>query len=279
MKLSLRHILRSCAIVCAALASWVSELAAAEEPQGTAAAIELESKITVFGHTTVSNVAFESSDQDWTTISIGAAAKVSDDIQVSGDLQREDRTTEHNILVASRLDVRFSNHTAIYIGGAASFGAPLKENWSISAGVSQQVAPGFWLTLDTRYAEYKATGPGRADFALAFVKVAPGIVIAPKGSRVELSAQIINLWNADGQIDYGWAARANYYLGDRNYVFVGASQYPETERGVTRRMTSAFAGLRHDLTAKLGFRVTFERSRLENSYVQSGVTFGLELKL
>lgn len=64
MKLSLRHILRSCAIVCAALASWVSELAAAEEPQGTAAAIELESKITVFGHTTVSNVAFESSDQD-----------------------------------------------------------------------------------------------------------------------------------------------------------------------------------------------------------------------
>lgn len=279
MKLSLCHTLRSCAIVCAALASCVSGLAAAEEPQGTAAAIELESKITVFGHTTVSNVAFESSDQDWTTISIGAAAKVSDDIQVSGDLQRENRTTEHNILVASRLDVRLSNHTAIYIAGAASFGAPLKENWSISAGVSQQVAPGFWLTLDTRYAEYKATVPGRADFALAFVKVAPGFVIAPKGSRVELSAQVINLWNADGQIDYGWAARGNYYLGDRNYVFVGASQYPETERGVTRRMTSVFAGLRHDLTAKFGFRLAFERSHLENSYVQSGVTFGLELKL
>ena len=48
---------------------------------------------------------------------------------------------------------------------------------------------------------------------------------------------------------------------------------------MTRRMTSVFAGLRHDLTAKFGFRLAFERSHLENSYVQSGVTFGLELKL
>lgn len=235
--------------------------------------------LTLFGHATLSRVDFGTAHPLWSTFDIGATAKLSGNKRITGELQREDRGADQNVLLTSRLDFRLSGKSDAYVGGAASFGAPFREDWSASAGISQRVGKGLWLTLDTRYARYQSSFPGKSGQTVGLVKIAPGVVIVPTGLPVEFSAQMINLRNELGRIEHGWSARGSYYFGDRNFLFAGASQYPETERGVTRRMTSVYAGVRHDLTPRLGFRLTFERSRLESSYVRRGVTFGLELKL
>lgn len=146
----------------------------------------------------------------------------------------------------------------------------------MGAGIAQRVSKAVQLTLDTRAARYRTPGPAGTRTAFLGLAVKPGVIITPKGTPLELTAQAIVLRNERKEWRLGAAFRATWYTGDRDLLFAGISRYPEAELGRVRQLTSAVVGIRREVGGGIGLRASAEYARLEGAWTARTLSIGLE---
>ena len=145
----------------------------------------------------------------------------------------------------------------------------------MSTGIVQRISAQLQLTLDARAARYWAPDPAALRPSFVGIAITPGVVLTPRGTPPEFSAQAIVLRNDRKDWQVGGAVRAIYYTGDRDYFMAGASRYPGNELGVVRNLSSFFAGMRRELGG-IGLRITAEHARLEGTWTARTISVGLE---
>lgn len=231
---------------------------------------------TVFASGSVSFVDLRGKDGVWSLANAGIAINSSETGVTTAEVQRTTRPGLANVRGSVRHDEQVSKDTSVYVQASASTGDPLREDWGVGAGIVQRISKQFQLTLDTRAARYSTIDPAAAKPSFVGLAVTPGVIITPKGTPLEITAQAILLRNDRKDWQLGGAVRATYYTGDRDLLFAGLSRYPENELGVVRQSTSVYAGLRRELGQGIGLRVTAERTRLENTWTARTLSVGLE---
>lgn len=230
----------------------------------------------VFGGTSVSFVALNEQDRTWSLASAGAAFNTSETGVTIAEVQRTARPGLSNVRAELRHDEQVTPNTAVYVSVSASDGDPLREEWGVGAGIVQRLSKQIQLTLDARAARYRTPGAPGQRTSFVGLTVNPGVVITPKGTPLELTAQAIILRNDRKEWQLGAAFRATWYTGDRDLLFGGLSRYPENELGRVRQLTSAFVGLRRELGGGIGLRASAEYARLEGSWHARTLSIGLE---
>ena len=230
----------------------------------------------VFASGSVSFVELRGQDKAWSLTSGGVAFNTSDNGVTTAEVQRTARPGLANVRSALRHDEQLSKDTSVYIQASASSGDPLREDWGVSAGIVQRISAQLQLTLDARAARYSTPDPAALRPSFVGIAIIPGVVVSPRGTPLELSAQAIVLRNERKDWQVGGAVRALYYTGDRDYFMAGASRYPENELGVVRQLSSFFAGMRRELGQGIGLRVTAEHARLEGTWTARTISVGLE---
>jgi YaiO family outer membrane protein len=230
----------------------------------------------VFGSTSVSFVHLNGTDRTWSLASAGAAFNTSESGVTTAEVQRTARPGLTNVRAEVRHDQKIGPGTYVHVEVSASDGDPLREQWGVGAGIVQRVSKHVQLTLDARAARYRTLGPAGARSAFTGLTVTPGVIITPKGTPLELTAQAIILRNDRKQWQLGGAVRATWYTGDRDLLFAGLSRYPEIELGRVRQLTSAFVGMRRELGGGIGLRVSAEYAKLENAWNARTLSVGLE---
>lgn len=230
----------------------------------------------VFGYGAVSFVDLRGQDSTWSLVGGGLAVDASPSGVTTIEAQRAARPGLANWRGSVRHDEQLSPGTGIYGQVSASTGDPLREDWGLAAGAVQRVAARVQVKLDARIARYSTPDPAAAQPSFVGITLTPGVIVSPRGTPLELSAQAIVLRNDRGQWQTGGAARALYYTGDRDFFIAGASRYPENELGVVRQLTSAYVGLRRELGQGIGLRITAEYADLEGAWTARTVSLGLE---
>lgn len=230
----------------------------------------------LFGNYKVSQVDFGSIKQTWNLIEIGGVVELRGGQHFAVSAQRETRASLDYWRLEGRFEGGNEQKLAYYVGASAGIGDPVRENWSLSAGLHRSITPQFTLSLDTRIARYDSAvargGP-------ATLTATPGIRYSPSGTGFVFSSRWINFWDVTRTHRQGYAFDANWYYGDANFVFAGLAHYPETDSGVTRTMRAAHVGVRHHLNNRVGLRLTGERLERVGSYRQLGLTFGIDVRL
>lgn len=242
--------------------------ALAEPPRGAVG--------TVFGSTSVSFVELRGQDRTWSLASAGAALRTSSTGTTTAEVERAARPDLANVRAILRHEEQLSGDTTAYVQASASTGDPLREQWGVGAGVVQRISKHLQLTLDARAARYRTPGPEATRTAFTGLSVNPGVIVTPKGTPLELTAQAIVLRNDRGQWRLGGAVRATWYTGDRDLLFGGLSRYPENELGRVRQLTSGYLGVRRELGGGIGLRVVAEHARLEGTWTARTLSLGLE---
>ncbi len=230
----------------------------------------------VFGATSVSFVALNGQDRTWSLASAGAAFNTSETGVTSAEVQRTARPGLSNVRAEVRHDEHLTPNTAVYVQVSASDGDPLREQWGVGAGIVQRLSKHIQLTLDARAARYRTPGAPGQRTSFVGLAINPGVIITPKGTPLELTAQAIVLRNDRKEWQLGAAFRATWYTGDRDLLFAGLSRYPENELGRVRQLTSAYVGLRRELGGGIGLRATAEYARLEGAWHARTLSIGLE---
>ena len=230
----------------------------------------------VFGSGSISFVQLRDEDLNWSLATAGAAFNTSATGVTTVDVQRSARPGLENLRGAVRHDEQLSKDTSVYVQASASTGAPLREDWGVSTGIVQRISAQLQLTLDARAARYSTPDPAAARPSFVGVAITPGVVLSPRGTPIEFSAQAIILRNDRKDWQVGGAVRALYYTGDRDFFTAGASRYPENELGVVRQLSSFFVGMRRELGQGIGLRFTAEHARLEGVWTARTISLGLE---
>lgn len=230
----------------------------------------------VFASGSIAFVELNGQDRTWSLVGGGAAINTSASGVTTAEVQRAGRPGLENLRGSVRHDEQLSKDTSVYFQASASTGDPLREDWGVGAGIVQRLSRQLQLTLDARAARYSTPDPAAPRPSFVGLAVNPGVILSPKGTPLELSAQAIVLRNDRKQWQVGGAVRALYYTGDRDFFMAGASRYPENELGVVRQLTSAYVGLRRELGGGIGLRVTAEYADLEGGWKARTVSVGLE---
>jgi len=230
----------------------------------------------VFASGSISFVELRGQDQAWSLASAGAAFNTSATGVTTAEVQRTARPGLENLRGALRHDEQLSSDTSVYVQASASSGDPLREDWGANAGIVQRISAQLQLTLDARAARYSTPDPAALRPSFVGLAITPGVVLTPRGTPLEFSAQAIVLRNESKDWQVGGAVRAIYYTGDRDFFVAGASRYPENELGVVRRLSSFFVGMRRELGQGIGLRVTAEHARLEGTWTARTLSVGLE---
>jgi YaiO family outer membrane protein len=230
----------------------------------------------VFGYGAVSFVEQGGQNRTWSLIGGGVAVNASASGVTTFEAQRTARPGLENLRASIRHDENLSKATSAYVQVSASSGDPLREEWGIGGGIVQRVHPQLQLTLDARQARYATLDPAAARRRFDVIAITPGVVVSPRGTPLEVSAQAIFLRNERKDWQAGGALRAMFYTGDRDFFIAGASRYPENELGVVRQLTSVYAGMRRDIGGGLGIRITAEQARLERAWTARTLTIAIE---
>ena len=163
-------------------------------------------------------------------------------------------------------DWRLTSNVSAYLGGTVSKKPSFRENWSVRAGGSFRPIKEAEFSLDSRVSKY-----GSATIFSATPKVA----LSPRSNRAMLTAGWINVWDEIGVHRSGWSLRGDARPSDKVNLHLGIARYPDTEAGITRRISVRFAGaavsIRHNLRLSLGY----EKERRQLSSSLNRVTFGL----
>lgn len=231
---------------------------------------------TVFASAAVSFVDLRGADLNWSLVGGGAVFNTSASGTTIAEVARAARPGLANIHASLRHEEQLSPRTRVYLQPSASAGDPLREDWGVSAGVVQKISAQLQLTLDARAARYRTPGPTGVRSAFTGLAVNPGVIITPKGTPLEITAQAIVLRNERKDWQIGGAARAIWYTGDRDLLFGGLSRYPENELGRVRQLTSAYLGVRREVGGGIGLRVVAEHARLQGVWTARTLSLGLE---
>lgn len=230
----------------------------------------------VFASGSISFVELRGQDRNWSLATAGVAFNTSETGVTTAEVQRTARPGLENLRGAMRHDEQLSKDTNVYVQASASTGDPLREDWGVNAGIVQRISAQLQLTLDARAARYSTPDPAAPQPSFVGLAITPGVVLTPRGTPLELSAQAIVLRNDRKDWQVGGAARAVYYTGDRDFFMAGASRYPENELGVVRQLSSFFVGMRRELGQGIGLRFTTEHARLEGTWTARTISLGLE---
>jgi YaiO family outer membrane protein len=269
----------SAALIAAVLAIATGAPALAQTIPDMATAGPETSKPTVnaaFGSASVSFVDLRGEDRTWSLVGGGVALNTSGQGVTTAEAQRTARPGLENLRASLRHDEQLSNDIGVYVQVSASTGDPLREEWGVGAGIVQRISAQLQLTLDARAARYATLDPAAVPSSFVGLAVNPGVVLSPRGTPLELSAQAIILRNDRKEWQVGGAVRALWYTGDRDFFMAGLSRYPENELGVVRQLTSVYAGLRRDLGQGIGLRITAEHADLEGAWEARTLTISLE---
>lgn len=232
--------------------------------------------LVIFGYATKSRIDFGATDQDWSIIGAGLAVPLRQSATLTFEASRETRVKAQYARLSARYEAGLEEALHYYVEAAIGSGAPVRENWSVSAGASRKLDDWIAATLDTRLARYDlAALQGGA----STITASPGVRINPANTGIELTAKWINFWDQDKNHRQGFGLAGAYYYGDANYVFAGMARYPETDTGITRTMRSFHAGFRHVVSERFSVRLTAEQLTRQQSYRQRGLTLGLEFRL
>lgn len=231
---------------------------------------------TVFASSAVSFVDLRGADLTWSLVGAGAVFNTSSTGTTIAEVARAARPGLANVHASIRHEEQLSPRTRVYLQPSASVGDPLREDWGVSAGVVRKISAQLQLTLDARAARYRTPGPAGARSAFTGLSLNPGVIITPKGTPLEITAQAIVLRNDQKDWQIGGAARAIWYTGDRDLLFGGLSRYPENELGRVRQLTSAYLGVRREVGGGIGLRVVAEHARLQGVWTARSLSLGLE---
>lgn len=230
----------------------------------------------VFGAGSVSLVTSGGRESIWTQASAGVALATSAHGTATFEVQRITRPGLANLRGALRHEAQLSDGTAVAFALSASEGDPLRERWGIGGGIARRIGAQVRLALDARAARYRTLDLAGRSTSFVGLAVNPGLVVTPRGTPLELTAQAIMLRNERKAWQFGAMLRAHYYTGDRDFLVAGVSRYPENELGRVRQLTSAHVGLRREIGGGIGMRATAEYARLQGAWEARTISIGLE---
>ncbi len=162
-----------------------------------------------------------------------------------------------------------------YLEGSVAPSADFLPRWSVATGGRARVVKDhgrfgpLLLTADLRHRSYTLGDTQNID---------PGIELYGVGGRIWLTGKWINAYDREsGSRLAGWYARADWQAAAPFRLFVGLSDAPETEAGLTVDTETVFGGLAIDLTPAVRLNADLAREDRENSYIRN--VFGVSLTL
>ncbi|MBS0255965.1 MAG: YaiO family outer membrane beta-barrel protein [Proteobacteria bacterium] len=206
---------------------------------------------------------------DWRSFTLGVVAPLRRSA-LTFEVSPERRSGTTDTRAMAQIDATLAPRLSGSLALSATPRAHFREQWAMAGGLDWGVGRRVGLALDARVAHY-ATG--------RFASLAPALRLSPRALPLELTARWINLWDPAGRHWQGWSLKAGYELSDRARLVGGYARYPDTDSGVTRRMTSAYAGAVVPLGQRLTLRLTASRDQREASYTATGVVLGLSWRL
>lgn len=155
---------------------------------------------------------------------------------------------------------------ALYAAAAATLDPDFRESWGLRAGGSYAAGRDLDLLLDGRYSNYGDVASG---------SVAAGGRAWFADRRASVRATLINFIDETGDYRAGLAMEAGARLATRARLQAGYARYPETEAGVTRRVSILFAGLAYDVNERLSLHAGAEHEDRRGAYRRNGLTLGV----
>jgi len=208
-------------------------------------------------------------DRTWSTTTLSVFGKVARDTTLSLQAEREDRQTAIDTRVEARIDQRFGGGVSGHVAISGTPNADFRERFGIAAGIEATLTSRLTLLADVRHADYGGAS------VTAFE---PGFRYTLPAAGTSLSARMINLWDETGTHRTGVTGRLDKeFAGDVTF-YAGAATYPDTEAGVTRQVTAAFAGGAFPLSGRVTLRAGVDYERRRASYTRKGASLALQLR-
>ncbi|MGI9377003.1 MAG: YaiO family outer membrane beta-barrel protein [Tsuneonella suprasediminis] len=214
----------------------------------------------------ISTVAIGGSDRTWRNTTVAVDVPVGSAWTIVGDADVEDRSGVADTRLSLRLDRRLGGGNSVYLAGSVTPDADFREDWSLKAGAVVTLTPNLVASLDLRHADYGTTNVTVAE---------PGVRIQSGDGAYALSLHSINLW-AEGNVHQsGWSLRGQVPLPKSATLSLGASTYPDTEAGITRRVRGAFVGVVVPLSDRVTLRVVGDHEQRVDTYRRTGIAVSL----
>lgn len=191
-----------------------------------------------------------------------------------GLVEQSHQFASNDTYLETGVDHRFSRTLNGYIGVGATPKADYRPRTRLLAGGAAQLTAGIvgtgplWATLDTRYDTYAATN---------VKSLTPGLQWFFWKENA-FSAKTVQLWSRGEKRMGGYALRLDVHPDKRLGVFIGYSDAPDTENGVTSNTRSWALGSTIDLTDRLTLRLTLTEDARERSYRREVVSSGLSYR-
>ena len=228
--------------------------------------------ITVYASFSTARVAYfnATARETWSSLTAGVVVPLGTNAALTLESAPEWRADVLDARTSVQVDARLSPRLSGYLQVAATPKSHFKEIWSVTGGLDRTLTRSFGLAIDGRVATY---------YTGTFVSVSPSVRFNPPKLPIELSGKWINLWNAQGHHDIGWAARVAYDFKQVNSIIIGAADYPDSEAGQAGRVRSLYAAAIVQLSRRATMRLTVDQDTRQFSYRRTGITLSVSWKL
>lgn len=214
----------------------------------------------------ISWISIRGQDRTWRNTLLAIDAPVSRSSTLSVEAEHEDRAGIGDTRLAARIDRRFGIGTSGYAAITATPDADFRESWSARVGGESLISRNVALSVDVRHASFRATN---------VTILQPGIRLQSADGTISFTVQSLNLWAERDQHQSGWSVRGAAPLPARAVLTLGASTYPDTEAGITRRVRGAFASIAVPLSDRLTLRAVADHETRRETYSRTGVALSL----
>lgn len=170
-----------------------------------------------------------------------------------------------DVRLSGAVSQRFSGGS-VYIGAAATPHGYFREKWSVFAGGEARLNARWTVIGDARYANYRTSQVGVID---------PGLRYRPIPS-LAITAQVINLLGGGKNYRIGGSVRVDYDIAHVASFYSTVASYPDTESDGTRQLRSVSVGAVVPISERWSIRLAGDFEKRHDSYLQRGVTLGLQ---
>jgi YaiO family outer membrane protein len=205
---------------------------------------------------------------DWREGSLRVQAPLDGRTAAAALVEVSERFNRTDVYGELRVDRRVGSGGGFYLSLGATPDADFRPEWQIGAGGFARLRGGRTatvLTLDARQARY-ASGDIQT--------INPGIE-QYLSDRFWVTARWINIFDEDGDHQFGWLLRGDFLATQRLRLFAGAADAPDTSEGVVIDTFSLFGGISYDLNNRITTRLSIAHEDRETGADRLQMGLGL----